>query len=89
VFLGYELDDWEFRVILQGLLKGIAPGGRKRHVGVQLEVGQADNEEEARRFLEDYLGNYRIDIYWGQPQQFVNELHSRWKRFLETDDANW
>jgi hypothetical protein len=89
VFVGYELDDWEFRVILQGLLKGIAQGDQIRHVGVQLEVGQAVNEDEARKFLEDYLGSYLIDIYWGQPQQFVNELHSRWKRYMETGNATF
>ncbi|MGD8584558.1 MAG: CHAT domain-containing protein, partial [Chloroflexota bacterium] len=40
LFLGYHLDDWELRVVLQGLTKQIAQTSpeRKTHVGVQLEL---------------------------------------------------
>jgi len=89
VFIGFQLDDWEFRVILHGLLKRIAQTPGTRHVGVQLEAGPAANEVQARKYLEEYLGSYRIDIYWGTPQQFVGELHSRWTHYLETGNDNW
>lgn len=84
LFLGYTLDDWEFRVLLQGLLKPLAQTShlKKPHVGVQLELDDAPQPEQARDYLRRYLGQFNIDIYWGSPQQFVTELHSRWQNWL-------
>ena len=84
LFLGYQLDDWEFRVVLQGLLKQIAQTSRikKPHVGVQLELDQAVDVDKARDYLKRYLGQFNIDIYWGTAQQFVTELHTRWIAWL-------
>ena len=42
LFLGYDLNDWEFRVVIQGLIRTIEQRrrreDRKLHVGVQLET---------------------------------------------------
>ncbi|MFQ5612792.1 MAG: CHAT domain-containing protein [Anaerolineae bacterium] len=88
IFLGYNLGDWEFRVILQGLLASIAQTGpsKKLHVGVQLEIDQAPDVDRAMDYLRDYLDEFNIDIYWGTPQQFVTELHARWQEYLEAGD---
>jgi hypothetical protein len=89
MFLGFQLDDWEFRSVLQGLVRALPqpdPTNRKIHVGVQLEVGEAPSAEKAVEYLERYLGRFNIDIYWGTPQQFVTELHSRWLASLKEDD---
>ncbi len=85
LFLGYQLDDWEFRVVLQGLLKRIAQTSRikKPHVGVQLDPDQVEDVDKARDYLKRYLGQFNIDIYWGTTQQFVTELHVRWNVWLE------
>jgi hypothetical protein len=90
LFLGYHIGDWEFRVILQGLVGRIAQtGGRKVHVGVQLEVDQERDAEKVIDYLQRYLGRFDIDIYWGTPQQFVSELHGRWQEYLEAEDDDW
>jgi hypothetical protein len=90
LFLGYNLDDWEFRIILQGLLKPIAQtGGTKLHVGVQLEVNQNPNVDKVVDYFRRYLGRFNIEIYWGTPQQFVTELHTRWQEYLEAEDDDW
>jgi hypothetical protein len=86
LFLGYNLDDWEFRIILQGLIKHIAQtGGDKLHVSVQLEVDQAPNVDKAMNYLKRYLGKFNIEIYWGTPQQFVSELHTKWQEYLKAE----
>jgi hypothetical protein len=84
LFLGYNLGDWEFRVVLQGLLQPIAQTSKlkKPHVGVQLDLDQVEDVDKARDYLRRYLGQYKIDIYWGTPQQFVTELHTRWRAWL-------
>jgi hypothetical protein len=84
LFLGYQLDDWEFRAILHGLIKRIAETNRenKVHVGVQLELAQGDNPDTAMEYLSRYMGRFNINIYWGSAQQFVTELHTLWQRYL-------
>ena len=90
LFLGYNLDDWEFRIILQGLLKPIAQtGGAKLHVGVQLDVDQNPNADKVVDYFRRYLGRFNIEIYWGTPQQFVTELHARWQEYSEVEEDDW
>ena len=91
LFLGYRLDDWELRVILQGLTKQIAETSRDRktHVGVQLELEDELTSDEAMNYLRRYMQEFNVDIYWGGTQQFVDELHSRWQEYLEVDDDDW
>ena len=91
LFLGYQLDDWEFRVLLQGLIKPIAQinSNRKVHVGVQLNVNQSEKAGTAMEYLGRYLGQFDIDIYWGTAQQFVTELSGRWQEYLMEDEDEW
>ena len=83
LFLGYSFDDWEFRVVLQGLLQPIAQAQAttKLHIGVQLEIAPGANEigaEDVQRYLQGYLEQrFKITVYWGSPAQFVAELHQR------------
>ena len=81
LFVGYDLEDWEFRVLLRGLIKSIAQGTRfsRFHVGVQLDASSTANQQATRKYLERYLGEFKINIYWGTPQQFVTDLHARWQ----------
>ncbi len=91
LFLGYHLDDWELRVILQGLTKQIAETSRERktHVGVQLELEEEITSDEAMNYLRRYMQEFNVDIYWGSTQQFVNELSKRWQDYLEAEDDDW
>jgi len=91
LFLGYHLDDWELRVILQGLTKQIAETSRDRktHVGVQLELEEELTSDEAMNYLRRYMQEFNVDIYWGNTKQFVNELSKQWQDYLEADDDDW
>ena len=94
MFLGFGTEDWEFRVILQGLLRPLARTGVKRHVGVQLELDQADQVDRIVAYLQEYLEQFKIEIYWGTAQQFAGELHSLWQEStaegdLAEDDDGW
>jgi hypothetical protein len=90
LFLGYGIDDWEFRVLLQGLIGPIAQiGGAKLHVGVQLEVEHEPNADNVVDYLRRYLRRFNIEIYWGTSQQFVSELHARWHEYLEAEADDW
>ncbi|MEZ4708556.1 MAG: CHAT domain-containing protein [Caldilineaceae bacterium] len=97
LFLGYSLEDWEFRVVLQGLVAALNRP-KKVNVGVQLEEAPGQDSEKVIQYLDDYMDQYNIKIYWGTPQQFATELHSEWQRLggangavaeEEWDDDNW
>lgn len=78
LFLGTQMDDWEFRVFFRFLM---AQEGREMlkfftHVAAQIEP-----EEElivdvkgARKYLEEYFESENIAIYWGTSQEFLKGL---------------
>ena len=49
LFLGYDIDDWEFRAVLQGLIRPISQTNRSKkiHVGVQLDMANAADRRNA------------------------------------------
>jgi hypothetical protein len=85
LFLGFRLDDWSFRVLLQ-CITGIEGGARRNdytNVAVQIdpEGDRIDEPELARRYVAAYLGdrpNTKIEIYWGTAASFLRELRRRW-----------
>jgi hypothetical protein len=86
LFLGYDLNDWEFRVVIQGLIGAIEQRKkkeeRKLHVGVQLELNPDLDSDKVLSYLRRYLRDrFNIEIYWGTPQQFMTELHSEWQAY--------
>ena len=80
LFLGYRLDDWDFRVLFQSIKSfgGSAQLQNNRHVGVQLSrESQLIEPEAAQEYLEDYFGPNNVDIYWGEPRAFLSQLRRR------------
>lgn len=93
LFLGYDLSDWEFRVVIQGLIRTIEKRRKmhaleenrpeeesKLHVGVQLELNPNLDSDKVLSYLRRYLlKRFNIEIYWGTTQQFMTELHHQWQ----------
>jgi hypothetical protein len=82
MFVGFSLYDWEFRIIMNGLVRNLQNRHHIRHVAVQLEdqdVSKA-NLEDVQRFLENYFLGADIDVYWGSTAQFAAELRERWEK---------
>ena len=82
LFLGFRLDEWDFRVLFRSLMNQGGQERRRRfkHVAVQIdpEEGRTIEPDRARRYLESYFGENRIDIYWGRTDDFVRELQTAW-----------
>src|SRR6185503_37432 len=81
LFLGFRIDDWSFRVLLHALKR--LEGGRRgdyTNVAVQIdpEADRCLEPELARRYVEKYLGDAKVTIYWGTMEAFVTELRDRW-----------
>jgi hypothetical protein len=81
LFVGYSLQDWNFRVLFRGLIRSIASTRRRRHVSVQLlpRLDSAlDNAEHlARDYLKNYYEDLKISIYVGTTAEFFGELLDR------------
>ncbi len=82
LFVGFKLDDWDFRVLFRSIMS--REGGRRRrkyaHVGVQVdpEQGSILNPERARQYLEKYFEEASVSIFWGSAEDFIRELKKRW-----------
>lgn len=81
LFLGFRMEDWEFRVLLRSIAAQQGGGRRKRyaHVAAQVdpEQGMAVDPARARRFLAGYFDAADITIYWGSAEDFLRELKAR------------
>ena len=79
-FLGYSLDDWDFRVLFHGIksFHGSRRMTSNHHVGVQLNPqSQMIDADAAQEYLESYFGEDKISIYWGETRAFLDELRAR------------
>jgi hypothetical protein len=80
LFLGYQLEEWSFRVLFRSLLD--QPGNRLyqySHIAVQImpEVGRLISTDRALRYLERYLNKgarAEISLYLGSAEEFVRLL---------------
>ncbi len=84
LFLGFNLDEWDFRVLFRSIMQreGRSRRGRYAHIAAQIdpEQGQILEADGARRYLEDYFGDVDISIFWGSVEDFTAELSGRWKK---------
>lgn len=67
LFLGFQLDDWNFRVLYRSIMSQEGGNHRKNlpHIAAQIdpEEGRLIEPERARKYLENYFGNADISIY--------------------------
>jgi hypothetical protein len=81
LFLGFDLDDWDFRVLFRSIMSREGSNRRSKyaHVAAQIdpEGGRISEPDGARRYLESYFGDADISIFWGNVADFGRELRQR------------
>ncbi len=81
LFLGFQLDDWNFRVLYRSIMS--QEGGNRRknlpHIAAQIDPaeGRLIEPERARKYLENYFGGADISIYWGSSEDFIRDLEKQ------------
>lgn len=82
LLLGYEFDGWPFRVLFRGPIKAIFNRRRPRSLSIQFSPPDQGlmNTKAVRQYLEQYFGDYKFNIYWGNVESFTQELWSHWER---------
>jgi len=79
LFLGYQLDDWDTRILLT-VLNGLFPGEGLRetsHVSIQVDDGDLppQQRENAQKHFNHYLkNNFNVSVYWGTCEDFTKKL---------------
>jgi hypothetical protein len=83
LFLGFQVDDWNFRVLFKSIMSQAAQRQRP-HVAVQIDPEEGRSEEplRARAYLEQYFRKDDISFYWGSTEDFLKELGEQWRRSL-------
>ena len=82
MFLGFRLEDWDFRVLFRTIMR--QPGAERRdgfdHVAAQIdpETGETVDPARARRYLERYLQTDRVSVFWGTVDDFAGRLRRAW-----------
>lgn len=83
LFLGFRLDEWDFRVLFRSLMsqEGRRRRGKYSHVAVQIdpEESRTLEPERARRYIESYFHGADISIFWGSVEDFMQELQRMWQ----------
>lgn len=83
LFVGYSLNDWNFRVLMRSVMRKINKTSKRMNVSVQLPPGDnsiaPDRREAAEAFLCDYLGTEQVTVHWGDAREFLTELRQRWE----------
>ncbi|MBA3441235.1 MAG: SIR2 family protein [Pyrinomonadaceae bacterium] len=83
LFLGYRLDEWDFRILFHTLASYLESSLTKAHVSVQIvpmsETAKVEQIEKATKYLNLYFEKLDTRVYWGTCHDFVEELRERWE----------
>ena len=93
LFVGYTLEDINFRTIFQGFLTfvdSMVGKNRKPSIAVQIppEISKK-GQTKMQRYLEQYTRKLypNVHVFWGDTSEFITELDKRWKEFRKKNDT--
>jgi hypothetical protein len=88
LFMGYSLEDMNFKVLFRKLANYMQRNEGARHVSVQLAPKEDETTEEQikrankqREYLKRHFDLQKVKVYWGTCQEFAAELRLRWEVF--------
>ncbi len=86
ILLGYNLHDWDFRVLFRGVIKPGLTSLRSFGLIVQLEpgkIGLAGNPAEANNYLKEYFEDADFKVVWGESEIYLNDLWKEWSKWVQ------
>jgi hypothetical protein len=88
LLLGYNVEDWDFRVLFRWLVDYIVPSRQGRSsipeaFCLQVEPNQATGSDEENRKIREYLKDFfkinHFTVYWADTETCVHDLYKRWR----------
>jgi SIR2-like protein len=93
LFIGYSLDDINFRVIFQGFLSflnALPKDFRELRLHVAMQVPPVISKSaqiKMQEYFDEYTGKmFDLHIYWGSTYNFLKDLSERWQEFKNNND---
>ncbi len=84
LFLGFQMDEWNFRVLFRSILAQQGSGRRDRytHIAAQIEPeeGRTLSPVNAQKYLENYFKTEYISIFWGSADDFISQMWQNWNQ---------
>lgn len=89
LFIGYSLEDMNFKVILRRVTTYMQRAEGARHVSVQIAPkakgepptpAEVKRAERQRAYLTKHYGLQKVDLYWGSAADFARELAEWWAK---------
>jgi hypothetical protein len=88
LFLGYSLEDMNFKVLFRKLASYMRRNEGARHVSVQLaprgkkpDLEELERADRQRQYLERHFDLQKVKVYWGKCEDFAKDLRQRWAEF--------
>ncbi len=85
LLLGYEVYEWEFRILFRGLIRAMNDSRANNSnvadgFSMQIEPGQDHKDPlQVREYLDKYFEQFRFKVYWGDANRCVQALYNIWK----------
>src|SRR5262249_55650340 len=83
LFIGYQFNDWDFRILIHTIANFL-----ERNLGkAQISVVTPDRQQEAAIYLKLYFPSRNLRVFWGTCPEFLTELRNRWENFTNGGSA--
>jgi hypothetical protein len=85
LFVGFGVDDADFRVVHKVLQRRLGVPNRERlHVAAQIELSEdvMQNHVQARDFFDHYFDRVDVAVYWGTVEEFARTLKAKMEEVL-------
>jgi len=85
LLLGYQLRDWDFRVLFRFILKFRREELSPRGMVIQLKQDKKriGNIEKALQYLSHYLDKKQFDVEWTDTESFIRKLSDGWNKYRQ------
>jgi hypothetical protein len=85
LLLGYQLRDWDFRVMFRFVLKFRRDEFSPRGMVIQLKKDERriENMQKSLEYLGHYFDRRKFDIEWSDPEAFICKLWSEWNQYRQ------
>jgi hypothetical protein len=88
LFIGYSLEDINFRTIFRGIVDYLGARYQLASMAVLLTPSGVieSKQNEAQKYLERYTRKmFNVRVYWGTANEFSSELRKRWNEFISRE----
>ncbi|HLJ49014.1 MAG TPA: CHAT domain-containing protein [Bryobacteraceae bacterium] len=88
LFLGFGLEDWNFRVLLRSIFSFEGSAARQNYghpcVAAQIQPSddRAEQPSQVAGYFKDYFSASKIDIFWGNTGEFVQAFAANTSAFM-------